>query len=177
MNHVGAKSGASSESAVAKNSALREAGGHVPNSFNDFGEVISQVYQKLVDKHIISPQPELIAPEPPADFKVCLPSLLLSPPSSSPSLLLSPSLSLFLQLPPCILFIFCCRLRSRPAKSARPPPSCHRSATIVARSQLTTTCQSPRSYPRAWALVTCWVSSGSSACCHVMPPDSSRRSW
>jgi ATP citrate (pro-S)-lyase len=69
--HLGAKSGASSESAVAKNQGLKDAGAHVPNSFNDFGEVISQVYQKLVEKHIINPQPELIAPEPPADFKVC----------------------------------------------------------------------------------------------------------
>jgi ATP citrate (pro-S)-lyase len=74
FGHAGAKSGASSESAVAKNQALREAGAHVPNSFNDFGDIISQVYQKLVEKHIINPQPELIAPEPPADFKVAIKS-------------------------------------------------------------------------------------------------------
>lgn len=89
---LGAKSGAQAESAAAKNQALREAGAHVPASFNDFGEVIifhftqlllfifivkqliSQVYQKLVEKNIINPQPELIAPEPPADFKVAIKS-------------------------------------------------------------------------------------------------------
>lgn len=71
---LGAKSGAQAESAAAKNQALQEAGANVPASFNDFGDLISQVYQKLVEKHIIKPQPELIAPEPPADFKVAIKS-------------------------------------------------------------------------------------------------------
>lgn len=74
FGHAGAKSGAQAESAASKNQALKEAGASVPASFNDFGELISQVYQKLVEKNIINPQPELIAPEPPADFKVAIKS-------------------------------------------------------------------------------------------------------
>jgi len=72
FGHAGAKSGAETESAAAKNHALKESGAFVPTSFNDFGELIGSVYQKLVDRHIINPQPELIAPEPPADFKVAI---------------------------------------------------------------------------------------------------------
>ena len=52
FGHAGAKSGEQTESAVAKNQALKESGAHVPNSFNDFGDIIAQVYQKLVDRHI-----------------------------------------------------------------------------------------------------------------------------
>jgi len=72
FGHAGAKSGAQTESAVSKNTALKEAGAYVPSSFNDFGELISQVYTKLVERRIIDPQPEQVAPEPPSEFKVAI---------------------------------------------------------------------------------------------------------
>ncbi len=54
FGHAGAKSGEQSESAFAKNKALKDAGAYVPNSFNDFGDLISQVYQKLVEQRIFT---------------------------------------------------------------------------------------------------------------------------
>lgn len=58
FGHAGAKSGSDSESAQAKNTALKNAGAHVPESFNEFHTVIEKVYQKLVSVGTISPRDE-----------------------------------------------------------------------------------------------------------------------
>lgn len=58
FGHAGAKSGGKGESADEKNTALREAGAIVPNSFDDFGEKIKETYEMLVEKGDITPQPE-----------------------------------------------------------------------------------------------------------------------
>jgi len=47
FGHAGAKSGVEEESADAKNKALKNAGAIVPNSFNDLGKKINEVYKKL----------------------------------------------------------------------------------------------------------------------------------
>lgn len=44
FGHAGASANAKSETAVAKNSALRDAGAIVPNSFDDLGHQIAKVY-------------------------------------------------------------------------------------------------------------------------------------
>jgi ATP-citrate lyase alpha-subunit len=48
FGHAGAKSGTQTESAQAKNKALKDAGAHVPLSFNDFGTEIKKVFTKFV---------------------------------------------------------------------------------------------------------------------------------
>ena len=47
FGHAGAKTGDDRESADAKNKALAEAGAIVPKSFNDFGDKIKEVYEKI----------------------------------------------------------------------------------------------------------------------------------
>jgi ATP citrate (pro-S)-lyase len=69
FGHAGAKSGNQSESADAKNQALRDAGAFVPQSFDTFADIISSVYQRLVSQGVIIPQPEPQIPEFPQDFK------------------------------------------------------------------------------------------------------------
>eukprot|EP00871_Galdieria_phlegrea_P001144 jgi/Galph1/202/GphlegSOOS_G5002.1 len=64
FGHAGAKSGGNDVSAEAKNSVLRLAGAHVPNSFEGFSELIRQVYEGLVKEGTIIPaadvQPEIL---------------------------------------------------------------------------------------------------------------------
>lgn len=58
FGHAGAKSGSDAESAQAKNAALKAAGAHVPESFNEFHLVIEKVYQGLVSTGAITPRDE-----------------------------------------------------------------------------------------------------------------------
>ncbi len=70
FGHAGAKAGSASESADAKNAALREAGAIVPQSFDDFGEKIKETYERLVAAGTIVPQPEVEPPVLPLDYDV-----------------------------------------------------------------------------------------------------------
>ncbi|MCF6200636.1 MAG: ATP citrate synthase [Hydrogenimonas sp.] len=54
FGHAGASANAERETAEAKNAAMREAGIHVPNSFNDLPQTIHQVYSDLRKKGVIS---------------------------------------------------------------------------------------------------------------------------
>ena len=54
FGHAGASANAERETAEAKNKAMREAGIHVPESFNDLPKVINEVYTDLKNKGIIS---------------------------------------------------------------------------------------------------------------------------
>lgn len=58
FGHAGAKSGSDEESAQAKNAALKAAGAHVPDSFNEFHLLIEKVYHDLVTKQVIIPETE-----------------------------------------------------------------------------------------------------------------------
>jgi len=82
FGHAGAKSGNNSESAEEKNSALKEAGAHVSNSFNDFADVITHIYEDLVQKKIIVPQPEPPVPEFPLDYKTAVKNGKIRKPTS-----------------------------------------------------------------------------------------------
>ena len=59
FGHAGASANDDRETAASKNAAMREAGIHVPNSFNDIPEIISAVYHDLhaqgVIKDIVEP--------------------------------------------------------------------------------------------------------------------------
>eukprot|EP00438_Fugacium_kawagutii_P012450 Skav232878 [mRNA] locus=scaffold1432:67828:93143:- [translate_table: standard] len=75
FGHAGARARGEEETAGAKNRALAEAGAsaHVPRSFDEFGDLISAVYQVLVKaagmegRHIVV-APEVPVPKLPSDF-------------------------------------------------------------------------------------------------------------
>ncbi len=68
FGHAGAKAGADRETADAKNRALKEAGAIVPDSFNDFPEVIRSVYEDLKAKGEIGEIEEPEVPPIPEDY-------------------------------------------------------------------------------------------------------------
>jgi len=68
FGHAGASAGGEAETATAKNKALSAAGAMVPESFNTFGKKIGEVYEDLVKKGVIVPQPEVPPPPVPMDY-------------------------------------------------------------------------------------------------------------
>jgi len=73
FGHAGAKAGSDEETADAKNRALKEAGAVVPESFDDFGERIHEVYEKLVREGKIVSRPEPTdVPKVPMDYAKAL---------------------------------------------------------------------------------------------------------
>lgn len=82
FGHAGAKAGSDAETADAKNVALRAAGAIVPNSFDDYGEKIAQVYKDLVKKKVIVPRPEPPAVKIPMDYNAALKAGLVRRPAN-----------------------------------------------------------------------------------------------
>uniref|UniRef100_A0A3Q1GYE6 ATP-citrate synthase n=1 Tax=Acanthochromis polyacanthus TaxID=80966 RepID=A0A3Q1GYE6_9TELE len=68
FGHAGACANQASETAVAKNKALKEAGVFVPKSFDELGEIIKSVYDDLVAKGVIQPAEEVPPPTVPMDY-------------------------------------------------------------------------------------------------------------
>uniref|UniRef100_A0A8C1WSK4 ATP-citrate synthase n=1 Tax=Cyprinus carpio TaxID=7962 RepID=A0A8C1WSK4_CYPCA len=68
FGHAGACANQASETALAKNKALEEAGAFVPKSFDELGDVIKSVYDNLVAKGVIVPAKELPPPTVPMDY-------------------------------------------------------------------------------------------------------------
>ena len=68
FGHAGAKADSTSESADAKNAALRDAGAIVPNSFDDFGDKIRETFEELTRRGIITPVAEQEPPQMPQDY-------------------------------------------------------------------------------------------------------------
>lgn len=68
FGHAGSCANAEQETAVSKNQALRAAGVHVPQTFDELDEVIKDVYEALVAKGEIIPQPEVAPPTVPMDY-------------------------------------------------------------------------------------------------------------
>jgi len=62
FGHAGASANAERETAEAKNKAMKEAGIHVPDSFNDLPAVINKVYNDLKAKGVIE---DIVEPEVP----------------------------------------------------------------------------------------------------------------
>jgi ATP citrate (pro-S)-lyase len=60
--------GGTSETAVAKNQALAEAGALVPKTFIEFGTTIHEVYESLVSDGTLVPAPEPEPPKVPMDW-------------------------------------------------------------------------------------------------------------
>ena len=68
FGHAGASANSQLETAIAKNKAMREAGIHVPDTFEDMPEVLKKVYSDLVSKGTIKPSPEPVPPKIPIDY-------------------------------------------------------------------------------------------------------------
>ncbi|XP_017293689.1 ATP-citrate synthase isoform X1 [Kryptolebias marmoratus] len=68
FGHAGACANQASETAVAKNQALRDAGVFVPKSFDELGDVIKTVYDELVANGTIVPAQEVPPPTVPMDY-------------------------------------------------------------------------------------------------------------
>ncbi len=72
FGHAGAKAASAAETADAKNEALRKAGAIVPDSFDDFGDKIKEVFERLKAEGTITPVEEPIPPTLPIDYPIAL---------------------------------------------------------------------------------------------------------
>uniref|UniRef100_A0A8C7Y543 ATP-citrate synthase n=1 Tax=Oryzias sinensis TaxID=183150 RepID=A0A8C7Y543_9TELE len=68
FGHAGACANQASETAMAKNQALRDAGAYVPKSFDELGDLIRTVYDELVANGTIVPAQEVPPPTVPMDY-------------------------------------------------------------------------------------------------------------
>lgn len=68
FGHAGAKSGAQSESAQAKNAALKEAGAIVPPSFDELDKAVKNTFDSLVASGVVSVREETAPVLPPMDY-------------------------------------------------------------------------------------------------------------
>ncbi|KAJ2716610.1 ATP citrate lyase subunit 1 [Coemansia spiralis] len=68
FGHAGALANSDSETAEAKNAAMRAAGVHVPDTFEALPALLNQVYSDLVQAGTIVPRPEPEAPKIPIDY-------------------------------------------------------------------------------------------------------------
>jgi succinyl-CoA synthetase alpha subunit len=82
FGHAGARAKSDTESAHAKNVALKEAGAVVPYSFDDYDEAINRVYRKLVEQGVILPRPTPQVPRMPIDYAVALKQGLVRKPTN-----------------------------------------------------------------------------------------------
>ncbi|UYP43787.1 hypothetical protein NEF87_000072 [Candidatus Lokiarchaeum ossiferum] len=72
FGHAGAMAGSDLETAEAKNKALKEAGAHVPSTYDHFGELIAEVFNKLKSEGKIEEIVEVEPPKIPMDFAQAL---------------------------------------------------------------------------------------------------------
>lgn len=68
FGHAGALARGDMETARAKNAALKEAGAFVPDNFFEFGNLLKEVYERLVKEGKLIPAPEPEAPKVPMDY-------------------------------------------------------------------------------------------------------------
>ncbi|KAJ5120815.1 ATP citrate lyase subunit 1 [Penicillium bovifimosum] len=68
FGHAGASANSDLETAVTKNKAMREAGIHVPDTFEDLPQILKKVYDAEVQKGSITPAPEPVVPKIPIDY-------------------------------------------------------------------------------------------------------------
>ncbi|KAL7750271.1 ATP citrate lyase subunit 1 [Sorochytrium milnesiophthora] len=68
FGHAGAMANSDSETAAAKNRALKDAGVIVPDTFEELPRVLNETYGKLVGSGVIVPEPEPEVPKIPIDY-------------------------------------------------------------------------------------------------------------
>jgi succinyl-CoA synthetase alpha subunit len=82
FGHAGAKADTQRETAQAKNQAFREAGAHVPQSFDDYGEKVRQVYEMLSSRGEVEEIAEPEVPKIPMDYSRALASGAIRKPTN-----------------------------------------------------------------------------------------------
>ncbi|HKM51599.1 MAG TPA: citrate/2-methylcitrate synthase [Candidatus Bathyarchaeia archaeon] len=82
FGHAGARAKSDTETAHAKNTALRDAGALVPYSFDEYDEAINRVYKKLVEQGVILPRPAPQVPRMPIDYAAALKQGLVRKPTN-----------------------------------------------------------------------------------------------
>jgi ATP-citrate lyase alpha-subunit len=82
FGHAGAKADSQKETAFAKNEAFKNAGACVPNSFDDYGDKVKQVYEMLKAKGAVRDMVEPEVPRLPADYSKALSSGLIRKPTT-----------------------------------------------------------------------------------------------
>ncbi|MCJ1235306.1 citrate synthase [Varicellaria rhodocarpa] len=68
FGHAGSLANSQLETAATKNAAMREAGIHVPNTFEEMPELLKKIYQQLVADGTIKPEKEITPPKIPIDY-------------------------------------------------------------------------------------------------------------
>lgn len=68
FGHAGSFANSQLETAAMKNKSMKEVGIHVPDTFEEMPQLLSQVYEKLVKQGTIKPQPEPVPPKIPIDY-------------------------------------------------------------------------------------------------------------
>jgi ATP citrate (pro-S)-lyase len=68
FGHAGAMANSQLETATVKNQSMREAGFHVPDTFEEIPDLLTQVYQKMVKAGEIKPRAEPAVPKIPIDY-------------------------------------------------------------------------------------------------------------
>ncbi|XP_022904967.2 ATP-citrate synthase isoform X1 [Onthophagus taurus] len=68
FGHAGSCANSSMETAAAKNEALKSSGAYTPDSFDNLGDVILNVYRNLVKQGVIVPAEEVPPPTVPMDY-------------------------------------------------------------------------------------------------------------
>ncbi|KAK6845593.1 CoA-ligase [Apiospora arundinis] len=68
FGHAGSFANSQLETAAMKNKTMKEAGIHVPDTFEDLPQTLKAVYDKLVNDKVIVPQPEPVVPKIPIDY-------------------------------------------------------------------------------------------------------------
>ncbi|HQE97082.1 MAG TPA: citrate/2-methylcitrate synthase, partial [Methanothrix sp.] len=74
FGHAGAKADTEKETAQAKNQAFRDAGAHVPQSFDGYGDEVRKVYEMLLASGAVARFEEPEVPRIPADYSKALSS-------------------------------------------------------------------------------------------------------
>ena len=74
FGHAGAKADTEKETAQAKNQAFRDAGAHVPQSFDGYGDEVRKVYEMLLASGAVARFEEPEVPRIPADYSKALAS-------------------------------------------------------------------------------------------------------
>ena len=68
FGHAGSFANSQLETAAMKNQSMKDAGFHVPATFEDMPDVLKALYDGLVKKGTIKPQPEPVVPKIPIDY-------------------------------------------------------------------------------------------------------------
>jgi succinyl-CoA synthetase alpha subunit/citrate synthase len=82
FGHAGARADSQMETAHAKNEAFRAAGAYVPNTFDDYGEKIREVYDSLKSKGEVKAFVEPDVPKLPMDYSKALSSGAIRKPAT-----------------------------------------------------------------------------------------------